>query len=945
MAAQVEVQSGEAGRNVGGGHLYLSPLADSSNSLTEIPSISQSTHITPESSKPIPGPKPRLTPKPYAVDRNPTIKPIVAPKPRPESTRLPGHKPEPPYFPKPQQPAGKPVSADPNRPEEQEKTKPEAAAVPLRPQPRGSRPRPVSAFFLDSPAKTGTPVPAARWAGRRPLSADLTSKFESIGLSLHRNASKCVAKPADSDQKTVVEKRAGSIKSRISLLLDSSSTPAALGQASDLHSPVQPAPEAEPAVGVKKLIKQLTEDTTPTQSPTPKPSLKPRPLPLDLTKSQTSRGPDEESMMRSALDAQVTEEMMEVEKKREQTERHKAKMKELERERLRQLEMEKEALSEFERKKEKELQRQKALEREKQEFEEKQHALVRQRQLELKKLQELEGLRQLEKEKRRKMERERQQELERQRQKEEERQSELDKERQLLEIQKEKQRLEELERQKQKEMERQQLMELEKQRLREKKEREEAERLKQMALEQEVLRIKEIEKEMERQRQRDLERERQRQLDMERQRQLDMERQRQLDMERQELEKQRLKQREQEKERQRREELERIKEMEKKKLLEFAKQKQAERDREQEKRRLREEAENMRQVAKQQEAERQRLKERQKKKEERERARLESSALRPTVVDLDSVLRNEPIPKAMPQRADPATRWREPTDYKPAILDVDTFSAQTQFSPCEDLFPVSDGGFAARPLLPPERDISWKVPSVSSSSPAWILSPQDPWELQPVEMSVDSHAVEPRKHANKLSPDQLLHRQEERLLAPQRHWSSMLDQPLLPAAFPGTEARSGVPAGGVLLGRPQAGGVLPGGPPSGGVLPGGHYTGWDLPGGLPTGGSPVGGVLPGGPPTGGVLPGGPSTGGVLPGGPSTGGVLPGGVSSGTAAEQIWIPREPQPQDSWGQVQGHRRSQGSHVSQTERVVLYFRDQTQCWRPQVQSGVQILFKPPN
>lgn len=418
MAAQVEVQSGEAGRTVGGGHLYLSPLADSSNSLTEIPSISQSTHITPESSKPVPGPKPWLTPKPYAVDRNPTIKPIVAPKPRPESTRLPGHKPEPPYFPKPQQPAGKPVSADPNRPastsfrtpnkwvsgqtpkpvaqpftpcppldpgdlckpaerrkpsglvhshslkkfpsaewsgttaneeekdrstsskagasitraksmgflaevpkeeEEQEKTKPEAAAVPLRPQPRGSRPRPVSAFFLDSPAKTGTPVPATRWAGRRPLSADLTSKFESIGLSLHRNTSKAstnentpeekkgldktttprsaegVAKPADSDQscksaeeaapkETVVEKRAGSIKSRISLLLDSSSTPAAPGQSSDLHSPVQPAPEAEPAVGVKKLIKQLTEDTTPTQNPTSKPSLKPRPLPLDLTK-------------------------------------------------------------------------------------------------------------------------------------------------------------------------------------------------------------------------------------------------------------------------------------------------------------------------------------------------------------------------------------------------------------------------------------------------------------------------------------------------------------------------------------------------------------------------------------------------------------------------------------------------------------------------------------
>lgn len=429
MAAQVEVQTGEVGRTVVGGRLHLSPLADSSNSLIEIPSISQSCLITPEPNKPVPSPKPRLTPKPFAVERNPTIKPIVAPKPqtksRPESTRLPGHRPELPCTLKPQQPASKPkpVSINPNRPastafktsnkliagqttklvvqpfkpappldpgdpskpaerqkpaslayshslkklpaaewsgttnqekdrstsskggapitraksmgflaevgkeeEEKEKAKPEAAVV-LRPQPRGSRPRPVSAIFPDSPADTETPVPAPRWVGRRPLSADLTSKFESIGLSLHRKTPKAstkentpeekalpqkkepektqktttpqtpegVAKPAVSDQSskkteevTVKEsdedKCAVSIKSRISLLLDSSSSPGAAGQGSDLPSPVQPVPEAEPAVGVKQLIKQLTEDTTPTQSPAVKPPLKPRPLPLDLTK-------------------------------------------------------------------------------------------------------------------------------------------------------------------------------------------------------------------------------------------------------------------------------------------------------------------------------------------------------------------------------------------------------------------------------------------------------------------------------------------------------------------------------------------------------------------------------------------------------------------------------------------------------------------------------------
>ncbi|XP_071338280.1 trichohyalin [Trachinotus anak] len=1384
MAAQVEVQTGEVGRTVAGGRLHLSPLTDSSNkSLIDIPSINQSHIITPEPNKPVPGPKPRLTPKPFAVDKNPTIKPILAPKPRPESTRLAGYKPELPSSPKSQQPVAtvkpRPVSTNPNRPsptsfktsnklntgqttkpvvqpfkpappldpeelskptppvpaerqkpsasslsyskslkklpaaewsgttkkeddkdkmtssnggvsitraksmgfllqvgqeeEEKEKAKPETA-VPLRPKPRGSRPRPVSAIFLDSPTQTEAPVPAPRWAGRRPLSADLTSKFESIGLSLHRQSPKAntkentpeettlpqkreqekpvksttpqstvgEAKPALSDQsnkkteemnvKEIDEdKRGAIIKSRISLLLDSSSTPgtgAGTGQGSDLHSPVQLVPENEPAVGVKQLIKQLTEDTTPTQSPVMKPALKPRPLPLDLTKrfsserspdlgsvslteatdqheiskdpkrrneelaltpsdhrtivdlkdsqeqlqkASTPEGPEggqifaatskeigpsgevqtvraslfenvverhsvlmvdeakpankpkdslnsplfkrgnsedegtlvtatykepaspsspmrvlhafdtvqaieenravsenvpsaqwedkamtlrsrrsegsrpvaertgsaqaepalvtleqqprylrigalhkwtntginqdagmekgmlkesqregqvavdedghrepeqeevaaapkrlkmlqaeeqqkpratyfaltgqiqepvspadpganmgdmavpfddftvrsalggsqgkilpvrrnpsldeafgktsqdqvEELMMRShmshreirsALEGQSSEEMMEVEKKkdlRKETEKHKAKTIELEKQR--QLEMEKQAHLEFARMKERDMQReferqrQIAFEKEKQEFEKKQRALEKQKQIELEKqkLQELERekqreqererQRQLEKEKRkelerqreiereklREQERERQREQERQRQREEERQRELDKERQLLEIQKEKQKMEamarikelerqqllEFQKQKQKERERQQIIELEKQRLREKMEREEAEKIKQMALEQEMLRLKEIDKE--RERQREMEKEHQR--EMEREKQRELERLKQLDIERQELEIQRLRQRELEKERQRKEEMER------RRLLELERQKQAERQQllEFEKRRLsekmeREEAEKMRQIAKQQEAERQRLKEKQK-KEEQERARLEASSLRPKVLDLDSVLRNDPFPKPTSQRSDPATRWKEPSSkveesYKPAILDIDAFSSQTQLSPSKDLFPVCsiqgvDTGFGARLQPTPERDIGWKVPSQTSagfSSPVWTTSPQDPWELRPVEMSVDTPTAEPRKHSNKVSPEQLLLRQEERLLTPQGRWSALLDDPLYLAPVPGTESKTG----------------------------------------------------------------------------------------SAPAEPIWVPREQQPQNSRGEVRSHRRSQGS-----------------------------------
>ncbi|XP_051806407.1 proteoglycan 4 isoform X1 [Acanthochromis polyacanthus] len=227
--------------------------------------------------------------------------------------------------------------------EAKEKALPEVS-VPLRPQTRGSRPRPVSAIFPGSPTKAETSVPAPRWATRRPLSADLTSKFESIGLSLHRKSPKAdtkentpeekalpqnreqdktpksttaqrtdgVGDPVLSDQsnkkaeemkETDEDKRGVSIKSRISLLLDSSTSPVpgATGLGPDPQSPVQLVPDTEPPVGVKRLIKQLTEDTTPTQSPVLKPALKPRPLPLDLTKRFSSeRSPDLVSLTEAA---------------------------------------------------------------------------------------------------------------------------------------------------------------------------------------------------------------------------------------------------------------------------------------------------------------------------------------------------------------------------------------------------------------------------------------------------------------------------------------------------------------------------------------------------------------------------------------------------------------------------------------------------------------------
>uniref|UniRef100_A0A3B5LHQ9 Tankyrase 1-binding protein C-terminal domain-containing protein n=1 Tax=Xiphophorus couchianus TaxID=32473 RepID=A0A3B5LHQ9_9TELE len=1012
MAAQVEVQTGEVGGTGAGGRLHLSPLTDASNkNVIEMPSIEL------ESNKPAPNPKPRLTPKPFAVEKNPTIKPILAPKPRPEPTRISGSKPDLPNTPKPawsgttsvKNESGESKEGSMTRAksmeflaaigqDEEAKTKsPPEAAVQLRTQPR--KPRPFSAIFPAAPAKTETPVPAPRWVARRPLSADLTSKFESIGLSLHQKSPKANTPPdqdqeqektppsatsdsadGDADQthsKQKAEETAAkdgedvkpvaSIKSRISLLLDASSSP---GAAAD---PVQPVPEAESSVGVKQLIKQLTVDTTPSPIPAVKPVLKPRPLPLDLTKKNPSLeeafgqiSPTQEKFdelmqrntvpsmeISSQMEEQTKADVMELKKTKEQQERerHLAKMNEHEE----QAQVDFERMKELERQRDFERQRQKVFEKEKRELEEERHRqklemekqkrqeLERERQRQLQKEQErqkemererekekqkememqslrekaekeaeksrqmaleqemlkIKELEKRAKQKEREMEMERKRELEKQRQREMEKEKrqqdlerqQLEKERLRKEQENERKRKEELE--KLKEMERQQLVELEKQRSRERAEKE-AERLRQMALEQESLRIRELEKEKERQRELEIQMEKEKELEKQRQKQLDMEREqkrreeyerlrekeekeaeklRQMALEQEvlkikELEKERAKQRGLEIDRQM--EIE-TREREKRRQREVEKEKQRQLDlerqqfeherlrREQEKDRQRKEleiekhkakeklekaeAEKMRHIAKQQELERQRLKEKQK-KEEQERLWLESSALRPKVLDLDSVLRSDLLSPASPQHGDASPRWREP--YKPVILDIDSFTSHAQGSPSKDSLPASgitglDAEFGVWLQPTPERDVSWKVPAQTSagfSSPVWTMSPQDPWELRPVEMSVDKPVMEPKRASNKLSPEQLLLKPEERHPSPQRHRPAFLDEPPFLSPLSGKEQQS-------------------------------RNSLYEL-------------------------------------------------SHSSLGEQIWIPREPQPPKERRDAHGHRRSHGSQVRETNLI---------------------------
>ncbi|KAL0186653.1 hypothetical protein M9458_018323, partial [Cirrhinus mrigala] len=395
-----------------GGHVC--PLIDSSNkSLMESSGGTQG-----------------LTPKPFTVEKNPTIRPILAPKPqpkpKPESSQPVFSKPDLPSAPKPQ-PASKPSlpsayktgpkpSGQTNKPvaqpfkpaptlastdsnkfrttqtsdvlrrtsfgattaqpktdqasttgaewpfasrkkqpgpsitraksmgflseiglnnedtKEDSDAKDEHPPTVLRSQSKGSRPRPVSAVFLQNPAKSEpqvvTPTPAPRWAKGRPLSSDLTSKFESIGLSLNRRParddgkentpekSKSVGagtqekeqgaeKVEGPNKPSVLEKRTqkieskeedsktdskpedtggSSIKRRISLLMDSTSSFSVVRGDTPGTEPRSPVSDTDGAVGVKQRIKELTEEVPTTLSPPQKPQYKPRTLVSDRTK-------------------------------------------------------------------------------------------------------------------------------------------------------------------------------------------------------------------------------------------------------------------------------------------------------------------------------------------------------------------------------------------------------------------------------------------------------------------------------------------------------------------------------------------------------------------------------------------------------------------------------------------------------------------------------------
>lgn len=186
----------------------------------------------------------------------------------------------------------------------------EGDEVVYRPQEtRSSRPRPVSAIFLPDPTESSTS--AQPRLDRRPLSSDLTAKFEPTGPRLpppgesSENTAETLGpedgvrrrerelsdvesalrkKDVEGQDTKHLDKTGSGIKRRISLLLDSSSSSVPASRGAEPRSSVPPITDTDGVVGVKQRIKELTEEFSTSPTPPQKPPVKLRPLPTDPTK-------------------------------------------------------------------------------------------------------------------------------------------------------------------------------------------------------------------------------------------------------------------------------------------------------------------------------------------------------------------------------------------------------------------------------------------------------------------------------------------------------------------------------------------------------------------------------------------------------------------------------------------------------------------------------------
>lgn len=154
--------------------------------------------ISSDPKKPTPGPKPRLTPKPFAVQTHTKIRPILAPKPQPKPRPESLSKPDPPSKPKSTSPALKSGT----KPTSWSASKPEALTYKPEPSPPSNDPSKLNPAETGGVAQRTSLGPSAsqsrpsEWSSRSKTGSSIT-RAKSMGFLSNVGLEEDMVKEAD----------------------------------------------------------------------------------------------------------------------------------------------------------------------------------------------------------------------------------------------------------------------------------------------------------------------------------------------------------------------------------------------------------------------------------------------------------------------------------------------------------------------------------------------------------------------------------------------------------------------------------------------------------------------------------------------------------------------------------------------------------------------------
>ncbi|CAB1315210.1 unnamed protein product, partial [Coregonus sp. 'balchen'] len=706
---------------------------------------------------------------------------------------------------------------------------PSVTSTPLQPQSENTVSEPTPAVVRRHSGKDQ----AARWGGgRKRLSMELTSRFESAGLSLSsqppakqeweqvtkretavpkvsvlraKEEEKVTDSPGSSsdpehsaplkeerDGEGVKEegvKKGSSIQRRISLLLDSSLKPEALTKREEVPCPMK---QADSSVGVKQRIKDWAADTPPVQASNQRVDVAPQPFPVRVhpvlsvtggslaTSKSVQLAPREDkasTLLRSGHFGIEDEEDEDEDEEEEEGEEEEVPLYK--------------TVGRLLGQEDGGTQQELVVDQIGNEME----AKVKEEE----KLAEVEKLKQLEVEERQAEERERERQKELENQKERERQNEEEdrkrKEEEWRERQREMER--EMERQRQREEERDRERQRDEEERERKRKEEEKEQEKQIELEKERERQREEEKRERKRKEEEKERERLIELEKERERQREEE-ERERKRKEEEKERERLIELEREKERQREEEererqrednereIKRKEEEEREKQIELEREKERRREEEERERKRKEEEEREKQIELEREKERQREEEETRgEKRKREEEKMKKRKERERQIELErekETQREEERDRKEEEEKKDKRKWRgkgerQVTEGERGKLRVkDERQREEEQDKEEAEFPIQF--ITLKPDQPPKPE----PPSPSTTVP--IIEPIPKEEKQPhIEVVYDDFSVKEEKPLIKMVYDDFS--------VKPRRWGSqarlLADRAQVESPSPGTE--------------------------------------------------------------------------------------------------------------------------------------------------------------